>query len=119
MKKLGKLQSNKSVEISTIAIVRNRCQFCYAFFKDPEKIAEHSNQCKFRFSETFEAFDGILKFACAVSYSHQRSKYNSFHVIIIFRSVLMYSKQGLTSKGTSDCMNSRAAFRAQFATKYS
>lgn len=55
------------MEMSTIAVVRKRCQFCYAFFNDPDRIVEHSRRCEFRFSETFEAADGKVKFACAVS----------------------------------------------------
>lgn len=55
------------LEMSTIVIVRKRCQFCYAFFQDTRKIKEHSERCEFRFSETFEASDGKVKFACAVS----------------------------------------------------
>lgn len=61
------LRSNVSMEMSTVLLVKNRCQFCYAFYKDPEKIAEHSNQCQFRFAESFEASDGKVKFACAVN----------------------------------------------------
>lgn len=61
------LLSKADVGISTIVLVKNRCQFCYAFFKDPEKIVEHSQRCDFRFAESFEAFDGKVKFACAVN----------------------------------------------------
>lgn len=70
METLRAFGSSVSVEMSTVVLVKNRCQFCHAFFNDPEKIAEHSYQCKFRFSETFEAFDGKMKFACAVSAEH-------------------------------------------------
>lgn len=67
------LRSKVSIGKSTIVIVKNRCQFCYAFFKDPEKIVEHTSQCDFRFSETFEAFDGKVKFACAVNSKNLRN----------------------------------------------
>lgn len=67
MEKSGKLLRKVSVELCTVVMVRKRCQFCYAFYKDANKIAKHSERCEFRFSETFEAFDGKVKFACAVN----------------------------------------------------
>lgn len=54
-------------EMSTILVVKHRCQFCYAFFMDQKRIVLHSIRCNFRFSETFEAIGGGVKFACAVS----------------------------------------------------
>lgn len=67
MEPIGKSLPQVSMEMSTIIVVKNRCQFCYAFFKDPKKIEQHSRQCDFCFSESFEAFDGKVKFACSVS----------------------------------------------------
>lgn len=63
----GCVRVRESIEICTVLVVKNRCQFCYAFFRDQAKVAEHSVQCMFRFSETFEAIDGRVKYACAVS----------------------------------------------------
>lgn len=68
MKKSAQLPSNKSMRNNIVAIVKNRCQFCYAFFKNVKKSSEHSKKCDFRFFETFEAFDGQMKFACSVCY---------------------------------------------------
>lgn len=45
----------------------NKCEFCYAFFADASKEAEHNRKCEFRLSRTFLAIDGKVKFACTVS----------------------------------------------------
>lgn len=80
MKVGRRMRSKESVEVSTVLVVKNRCQFCYAFFKDQEKVAAHSIQCRFRFSETFEASDGTVKFACAVSSEPLGNGHPSIHV---------------------------------------
>lgn len=64
------LLSKVLMEMSTIVIVKNRCQFYYAFFRDPEKYAEHNSKCEFRFTPTFEGFDGKVKFVCALNTKH-------------------------------------------------
>lgn len=111
-------QSEASVGTSTIVVVQNRCQFCYAFFKDPDKIVEHSQCCEFRFSETFEAADGKVKFACAVSVRRRPKKMPHVIGYSFCRLVSMYSQHELPTENTRNCINFQVDFRVQSATEY-
>lgn len=109
-----------SVRLSTIVVVKNRCQFCYAFFKNPLKIVEHSRQCEFRFSEIFKAVDGMVKFACAVNMTTVKAaktiiSSNDF----VRRFVLTFSKHELTTERTSECINFQANSHVHIATNFS
>lgn len=119
---IGQLRSKVSVGMSTILVVENRCQFCFAFFNDLEKIREHSYRCEFRFAETFEASDGKVKFACAVrltiiTLGDEDNKF-SFNLVFVRRFVLMCSTHGLITNGMSNCTSFQADFHVQIATKH-
>lgn len=59
-RKSQKMNSNLIGDLS-------KCEFCFAFFVDPSKEANHNRKCEFRLSRTFAASDGKVKFACTVS----------------------------------------------------
>lgn len=108
------------MQLSTIVVIKNRCQFCYAFFKDPLKIVEHSRRCEFRFSEMFKAFDGLVKFACAVN----MTTIGIAEIIISSnfdfarRFVSTFSIHELTTKCMSECISFQVNFHVHIATNY-